>query len=593
VTPLEQTRHLRLRCWLRVGGAEVPGVTVAVGARAATLRFAAGLLDPGALRPRERAALSLRLPGREPVLRTEVELAWWRDDERDLAGAAAVGVGVEWTGLTPEARGALETLLDGYRHTALVVSPAAEERAWLAELLGPIVHVATAPSADEALAVFAERAISVVVVGRAVDDPGRLLAALATATAVARATRLVLAPHPDRPPGELLDLGRVLAAVGKPLQADILLQLVERSAWLHELAVENERLGVELRRTSQRLEQENAYLRRRLTGPAGFEKIIGSSPALRDSLAELERVRRTTATVHIHGETGTGKELVARALHLGGPRADGPFVAQNCAGIPETLLLSALFGHVRGAFTGADRASPGVFKEADGGTLFLDEVAELAPAVQASLLRAVQEREILPVGATRPIKVDVRIISATHKDLREEVRAGRFREDLFYRLMVLHLRLPPLRERRGDVALLAQHFLDLHRARHGRDVGDFTAEALRALEGHAWPGNVRELENEIERIVVLAADGAPITPALLSAHLRGGPTRAAPGAPPAEGDGVFVELATPLDEAIERVEHALVKRALELDRDNLTHAARRLGVKRTRLFKLRERLKLR
>jgi DNA-binding NtrC family response regulator len=516
---------------------------------------------------------------------------WWRDDDRDFSGAAATGVGVTWSAVTPELRGALDALLEAYRHTVLVLSPNDPERAWLGELLGGLVQVAPAGSVEEALAVFAERAVSVVVVGRAAPDPAALLAALETATAVAGATRVVLAPHAERIPGELLDLSRVFAAIGKPLQADVVQLLVDRAVWLHELAIENERLSVELRRTTQRLEQENAYLRRRLTGPAGFEKIIGSSPALQRSLAELERVRKTAATVHIHGETGTGKELDARALHLGGPRAEGPFVAQNCAGIPETLMQSALFGHVRGAFTGADRNSPGVFKEADGGTLLLDEVAVLSLAVQASLLRAVQEREVLPVGATRPIKVDVRIISATHKDLRDEVRAGRFREDLFYRLMVLGLRLPPLRERQGDVALLAQHFLELHSARHGKDTGGFTAETLRALERHAWPGIVRELENEIERAVVLGEEGAPITPALLSDHLRG---RAAAGSPPAAGEaGVFVDLATPFDEAIETVEHALVKRALELDRDNLTHAARRLGIKRTRLFKLRERLKLR
>jgi len=582
----ELMRHLRLRCWLR----DVPGVTVAVGPRTASLRFGAGLLDTSSLRHRERVELALALPAREPLLRVEVELSWWRDDDRDLTGSAATGVGVFWAGLTPEARRAIDELLEGYRHTVLVVSPSAAERAWLAELLAPMVQVAGAGGVEEALAVFADRAVSAVVVGRDVTDARALLAALETASAVARATRLLLAPTRDRVAGELIDLGRVFAAVGKPLQADVLQQLVERALWLHELAVENDRLAVELRRTNQRLEQENAYLRRRLTGPAGFEKIIGSSPALQRSLSEIDRVRRTDATAHLEGETGTGKELVARALHLGGPRGAGPFVAQNCAGIPETLLQSALFGHVRGAFTGADRANPGVFKEADGGTLFLDEVAELAPAVQASLLRAVQEREVLPVGATRPVKVDVRIISATHKDLREEVRAGRFREDLFYRLVVLHLRLPPLRERQSDIALLAQHFLDLHCARHGKDIRGFTPEALRLLERHPWPGNVRELENEVERIVVLAEDAAPVAPALLSPHLHGAPRAAISATPPEES--VVIDLAAPFDEAVETVEHALVSRALELDDHNLTHAARRLGIKRTRLFKIRARLKL-
>jgi two-component system response regulator HydG len=390
---------------------------------------------------------------------------------------------------------------------------------------------------------------------------------------------------------ELLDLGRVFGALGKPLQDDVVEQLVHRSAALHELMVENQRLGVELERSNERLKHENAYLRRRLMGTAGFEGIIGSSTPLRRMLGEIERVRRTDATVHLHGETGTGKELVARALHAGGPRADGPFIAQNCGGIPEGLLQSVLFGHVKGAFTGADRTQPGVFQEANGGTLFLDEVAELSPAVQASLLRALQEREVMPVGSARAVKVDVRFVSASHKDLREEVRAGRFREDLFYRLMVVPIDLPPLRERKGDIALLAEHALDLLCTRHGKNLRGLSAEAIRVLEGYAWPGNVRELENAIERAVVMAGDGAVVGPELLSALLRdAAATVAAP--PNAEGAGVFVSFETPYDEAMGRVERALVGRALALVGENLTHAARRLGIKRTRLFKIRARLKL-
>jgi two-component system response regulator HupR/HoxA len=583
---MEVLRQLRLPCWLGCGGTEVPGTTVAVGARTASLRFAGGLLAASEVGPRARLPLALRLPEPERVLRLEVEVSWRRDDDRDLSGSPATAVGIEWAPMKPAARELLDALLESYRHTALVVTPGAAEAAWLDELLSPMVHVARAGAAAEALAVFAERAVSVIVIGRAASDPLGLLAQLDTAAAVSHAIPLVLGPHPGDTVHELLDLGRIFGLLGKPLQADVVQQLVHRAVWLHELAVENERLAVELRHTRQRLEQENAYLRGRLTGPAGFERIIGSSPALARSLAELDRVRRSNATVHIQGETGTGKELVARALHLGGERGQGPFVAQNCGGIPETLLQSSLFGHVRGAFTGADRAAIGVFQAASGGTLFLDEVAELSPAVQAALLRALQEREVVPLGATRPVKVDVRVVSATHKDLRDEVAAGRFREDLFYRLMVVQVRLPPLRERRGDIALLAEHFLVLHCTRHGRRLRGFTADALRRLEEHAWPGNVRELENEIERVVVLADDGELVGPDLLSPHL-GRP----PEAPPRPDDDVRIDAASPYDEAMSELEVSLVRRALELDGGNLTHAARRLGMNRSRLSKIRERLR--
>jgi two-component system response regulator HydG len=593
VRPLEPIRSLRLRCWLEHGGAELPGHTVTLGARTAALRFEAGLLERASIDVdrRERLRLVLRLPGAEGgVLHLDATPAWARTDEREVGGAAAVGLGVTFTDLTPAAREVLEGLVAGYRHTVVVLAPDRAEAEHLAALLSPALAVRAARDAGEALAAFAEGAVSVLLVGRSVAAPLAALARLESAIAAAMATPVVLAAHPEGTVPELLDVGRFLGLLGAPLADEVVEQLVHRAVGLHELTVENARLRVELERTNVRLEQENRYLRQRLSGPTGFERIVGSSPVLLRSLEEIERVRRTDATVFIHGETGTGKELVARALHAGGPRAAGPFVAQNCAGIPETLLQSALFGHVKGAFTGADRARPGVFQEADGGTLFLDEVADLSPAVQASLLRALQEREVMPVGSARAVKVDVRIVSASHKDLREEARAGRFREDLLYRLLVVTLRLPRLRDRAGDVALLAQHFLELHATRHGKRLRGLSAEALALLEAHEWPGNVRELENEIERAVVMAEDGERVTPALLAEHLRGKAV-AVPAAPP-RAEGIFVDFDTPYDEALERLERALVARALELEEANLTQAARRLGIKRTRLHKIRARLGL-
>jgi two-component system response regulator HupR/HoxA len=364
---------------------------------------------------------------------------------------------------------------------------------------------------------------------------------------------------------------------------------VRAAADRYALGADNECMAGELERPRRGLERENAFLRQRLTGVDGFDKIIGQSEQLRDALRQLERIRRTHVPVHVHGETGTGKELVARALHVGGPRAKLPYVVQNCAGMTDTLLQSTLFGHRKGAFTGADRDHRGVFLEADGGTLFLDEVGELSPATQGMLLRALQEGEVTPVGASRPIKVDTRIISATHKDLREEVSAGRFREDLLYRLVVVTVRLPPLRERQGDVALLAGHFLDMHCERHGKNAPGFRPDAISALETYSWPGNVRELDNEIERIVVLAEDGEKIGLEMLSSYIVGA-RPVGPGGTSTLPDSWLALQDLSYDAAVERLERALVERAITAEGGSITKAAKRIGIERSRLGKIKRRL---
>jgi two-component system, NtrC family, response regulator HupR/HoxA len=385
----------------------------------------------------------------------------------------------------------------------------------------------------------------------------------------------------------LIESGRLFAFLRKPFSAVQLQQVVERALASMELRAENLRLRAELERTNERLARENAHLRQRLVGFAGFERMVGSSPELHAAVAELARVGKTDTTVHLTGETGTGKELAARALHEGSRRAKGPFVAQNCAGLAEPLLQSILFGHRRGAFTGAHRDHPGVFEQAHGGTLFLDEVAELSPVVQAALLRAIQEGEVTPVGATRPLRVDVRLISATHRDLRALMQQKVFREDLFFRMVVVSVRLPPLRERRGDVPLLARHFLDLTCERHSKDVRGFTLKAMQCLEAHPWPGNVRELENEVERLVVLADPGQRVSPELLSPHLRGAAASATASAPP---DGLLIPFSLGYDEAVERLSCDLVARALQEAGGVVTRAATLLGLERSRLTKMKARL---
>jgi len=270
----------------------------------------------------------------------------------------------------------------------------------------------------------------------------------------------------------------------------------------------------------RRLLDENRALKRDLASKYRIENIVGASPAMLEVYKLVARVAPTTATVLVVGESGSGKELVARAIHTHSLRAQTPFVAVNCTALTESLLESELFGHQKGAFTGAVSAKRGLFEEAHGGTLFLDEIADIGPKMQAQLLRAIQEGEIRRVGGTEPIKVDARIVAATNRDLEAEVRAGRFREDLFFRIHVVTLKLPPLRDRQSDVPLLVEHFIAKYATRAGQAQAGIAPEAMTALCRHSWPGNVRELENAIERALTLA-EGGVILPSDLPPEITG------------------------------------------------------------------------
>ena len=265
-------------------------------------------------------------------------------------------------------------------------------------------------------------------------------------------------------------------------------------------------LQIKIARTAERrqLKKENEYLKERLGEKFDRRNLIGRSEPMIRLLEMVEQVAATQATVLIAGESGTGKEMIANAIHFNSPRREAPFVKINCAALTETLLESELFGHEKGAFTGADRRREGKFVQADSGSIFLDEVSEMSPAMQVKLLRVLQERELTRVGGQDVVKVDVRLIAASNKDLKKEIREGRFREDLFYRLNVVALALPPLRERAEDVPLLAQHFLKLFARRNARTISGFTPRAMQKLAAYAWPGNVRELMNAVERAVVLS-----------------------------------------------------------------------------------------
>ena len=327
----------------------------------------------------------------------------------------------------------------------------------------------------------------------------------------------------------------------------------------------------------QKILRANEQLQRDVERAVGDRPIVAASKPMIELLEMLERTAAFKTTALLCGESGTGKEVLARAIHAQSPRHAEPFVAVNCGAIPENLLESELFGHVKGAFTGADRARRGLFHEASGGTLFLDEIGELPVGLQVKLLRVLQEEEIRPVGDNRPQQVDVRVIAATSRDLEEELKNGRFREDLYYRLNVMRLDVPPLRERREDVPLLADHFLARSRESLGKHVRSVADDALDRLSRYAWPGNVRELENVIERAVILC-NGQRITLADLPAAISEGP---------ADGEGAVEALS--LRAARRRAEITAIERALQATDGNRTHAAKRLGIShRSLLYKLRE-----
>jgi two-component system response regulator PilR (NtrC family) len=345
--------------------------------------------------------------------------------------------------------------------------------------------------------------------------------------------------------------------VPKPFNKDELLETIAKALKLRTIEHEKELLDGELRRS------------------LNFGMIVGSSPAMQHIYKMIHQVAKTKTNVLITGESGTGKELIARAIHNESERRSEPFVAINCGGIPETLMESELFGHKKGAFTGATQDKPGLFQEAHRGTIFLDEIGELSLPIQVKLLRAVQGKTVRPVGDTEDIAVDIRILSATNKQLENEVIAGKFREDLFYRLNVIEIKVPPLRERKADLRAMAQHFLEKYSKEMGKEINKLSSYALDLMLKYDFPGNVRELENLMERSVALSTTNIILPDSLaLSVHKR----RWIEGIQDRRFDVDEVAKGVALDSILEEIERAYLKKALEVSNGNKNKAAELLGI---------------
>jgi DNA-binding NtrC family response regulator len=342
----------------------------------------------------------------------------------------------------------------------------------------------------------------------------------------------------------------------KPLDPDEVLHIVDQAARLRKLEIENRRLRNQLGRAP------------------GFSNLSGTSQALENVLKQARSVATTTATVLVTGENGTGKEMLARAIHAESARSSGPFVAVSCAALPETLIESELFGHEKGAFTNATQSRKGRFELADGGTLFLDEIGELSQTIQVKLLRVLQERAFERVGGTKTLTVDIRLIAASNRDLEKEVEESRFRQDLFYRLNVVPLALPPLRERQDDIPLLAAHFAEKAANKHDRPTPQIDPILLEVLQDYEWPGNVRELENLIERLVVLER-----SPTL---GLEFVPEKMLRSVPPV--DGSIDE--SSLEGAVVALKRRMIVNALNAENGNKVATAKRLGISRSYLHRL-------
>jgi two-component system response regulator HupR/HoxA len=481
-----------------------------------------------------------------------------------------VAVGIRFVEVLGETRAALARFVTEYLPRVVLTSPDERELRLCEQLLAMDAHLSVVHSASELGEAASRGDLAAVVIFSADERRALDLVDVLAPTDRARAEPLA-APRPHvlfasaASPEQLVQLhnkGRIFYSLPRPVDPAALERALRLA--LEQYAMESQlyRIGQEWNVASSR---ELTRMRPRDEGPGARRAWVGESAAMREAMALVDRVAPHRVPVLLLGETGTGKELLARAVHDHSDRAAAVFVAQDCGALTETLLESELFGHVRGAFTGAVADHLGLFQICHGGTIFLDEIENLPPSLQAKFLRVLESGEIRPVGSNRPRRVDARVVAATNRDLLAEVRAGRFRADLYYRLNRFPISIPPLRERQGDLAQLVRHLCESIAPELGFPLPEVTPEAQALLEAHAWPGNVRELRNALERAALLAGPGAPITPRTLPPELSAG--RKVPAAPRGAG----------LKKEVQRFERELLRQALQAHEGVVRRAARALG----------------
>jgi len=450
------------------------------------------------------------------------------------------------------------------RHGLLIVDDEKEILRSLTLTFADEYEVFTASSGTEALEILKQQSVALVIADQRMPEMTGAELLEKVFQINANIIRMILTGYTDTASLiQAINKGHIYQYITKPWERQELRVIVKRALESYELALENQRLLAELQAANERLKDENIFLRNEVCRELQCADIIGQSPVMQKVFGLLNRVLNNSITVLLTGETGTGKTLLACYIHHHGPRREKLFIEQNCGTLPETLLESELFGHKRGAFTGAIQDRKGLFEIADGGTLFLDEVSEMSPALQVKVLQVLQQGRFRRVGENEFRQADVRIIAATNKDLRAEIQKDRFRSDLYYRINVFPIHIPPLRDRISDIPLLAQHCLNKYRRKLNSQVTGFSQEALQGLCNYDYPGNVRELENLIERALILstgpqieADEWLPALPAN-----TGGVTR------------------------MEQLERAEIERLLERYQGNLALVAKELGVSRTTLWR--------
>ena len=538
--------------------------------------------------------LSFELPDGGPAMEVPARVVWVDGPVRDHQGRTGVGLGMRFDEVPDDYAHRIRLFVDSFRYRVALFAFPDPALAWGA--FGDLFHVEEVEDVECLLRETIGGHAGLVIIGesRGRDEAMDALRYVVGSKAVERQPMILYAAGGVDEgaaswPGD--ELASLLSAHGRlgyapmPMERLELRSHAQRSIETFVLAFENELLTTELGRAFQRLRRENEYLRSRYRLSERLLEIVGVSEAMRRVHALIERIAPFDTSVVVVGETGTGKELVARALHRLSSRVDGPFVAQNCAALAETLLDSELFGHARGAFTGATTDRAGIFEAAEGGTVFLDEIGEMSQAMQAKLLRVLQEGEVKRVGDVHTRRVDTRIICATNRNLEALVEEGSFREDLYYRLQSFVLTLPPLRERREDIPVLALHFLERLTGRHDHKVEGFTQDALKLLQLHDWPGNARELEHTVERLLVLCNEGGWIGADLVREALGQGRCLESRRTPLASE-----RKERSLARALEAYEREIIVTELHRAGGVIARAARELGMDRTTLSRRLRRL---